>query len=187
MPFSICSIHCNVRAFSDEWCKCFSTLVLTWHHSTTSPGLLHSDENQNNRICTCVWWRRRAEKAQTEQDQCGVVFFGGLTPCSVLSRAGVVHIIKRPLRRRGTCILLWRLLLEEMQPSVLFLRWISSRVSVTLKWSGVWKVVSDSQEVASNLALASDSEKIPSSQSSLIKAALRIISFGRWRRRQRCN
>lgn len=53
---------------------------------------------------------------------------------------------------------LLRPLSVEKLASVLFLRWISSWVSVAAKWSRVWKVVSDSEGLTPNLALTGDAQ-----------------------------
>lgn len=54
---------------------------------------------------------------------------------------------------------LLRLLLVEDLASELFVRWISSRVSVAVKWSGKWQVVSDYEWLPQNLTFESDALK----------------------------
>lgn len=54
---------------------------------------------------------------------------------------------------------LLRLLLVENLASELFVRWISSRVSVAVKWSGKWEVVPDYERLPQNLTFESDALK----------------------------
>lgn len=97
-------------------------------------GSLHCEcvggqgRSDNNSKCSKFVESRRSERVEAKT--------------ALLSWARLLELLKKLLKRRGTCILLLlRLLSAEKPASELLLRWISSRLSVAVKWPRKYSLI----------------------------------------------